>query len=323
MPSTTSRVVSRPFASSTVITPSLPTLSIALLMMSPMVESPLAEMVPTWAISFGSLVLLLSFFSSATTASTALSMPRLISIGLLPAATSLAPSRKMAWARTVAVVVPSPATSEVLEATSFTICAPMFSNLFSSSISFATVTPSLVMVGAPNDFSNTTLRPLGPSVTFTASASVLTPLRIASRARTSNRISLAAILVSPSVSKGLRLLDDAEDVFLAHHEVFLAVDLDLRAGVLREEHAVARLDVQGAHLSVLQDLPVSDGDDLAFDGLLLGGVGDDDATLRLLFFLHSLDDDAILQRPNLHEVFLQVMGLSWHSYGESAKARAM
>ena len=47
----------------------------------------------------------------------------------------------------------------------------MFSNLFSSSISFATVTPSLVMVGEPNDFSITTLRPLGPRVTFTASAS--------------------------------------------------------------------------------------------------------------------------------------------------------
>ncbi len=80
------------------------------------------------------------------------------------------------------MVVPSPATSEVLEATSFTICAPMFSNLFSSSISFATVTPSLVMVGEPKLFSMTTFRPFGPSVTFTASASVFTPLRIASRA---------------------------------------------------------------------------------------------------------------------------------------------
>ncbi len=92
----------------------------------------------------------------------------------------------MAWASTVAVVVPSPATSEVLEATSFTICAPMFSNLFSSSISLATVTPSLVMVGEPKLFSMTTLRPFGPSVTLTASARVLTPFRIASR-RASDR----------------------------------------------------------------------------------------------------------------------------------------
>ena len=59
------------------------------------------------------------------------------------------PSRMNACASTVAVVVPSPALSEVLDATSFTICAPMFSNASESSISLATDTPSLVMVGAP------------------------------------------------------------------------------------------------------------------------------------------------------------------------------
>ncbi len=59
----------------------------------------------------------------------ALSMPRLMSIGLMPAATDFRPSRMIACASTVAVVVPSPASSEVLDATSFTICAPMFSNL--------------------------------------------------------------------------------------------------------------------------------------------------------------------------------------------------
>src|SRR5919109_823173 len=129
----------------------------------------------------------------------------------------------------------------------------MFSNLLSSSISLATVTPSLVMVGAPNDFSSTTLRPLGPNVTLTASARVLTPLRIASRARTSKRISLAIALVS-------LLLDHAEDVFLAHHEVFLPVDLDLGPGVLGEQLPVARLDVQRPHLAVFEDLAVADGD---------------------------------------------------------------
>ena len=61
-------------------------------------------------------------------------------------------------------------TSDVLEATSRTICAPIFSSGSRNSISLATVTPSLVMVGPPNFFSRTTLRPLGPSVTFTASA---------------------------------------------------------------------------------------------------------------------------------------------------------
>ncbi len=122
-----------------------------------------------------------SFFTSSVATSTAFSMPRFSAIGLAPAATAFTPSRKIACARMVAVVVPSPATSLVFEATSRTICAPMFSSGSFSSISLATVTPSLVMFGPPNFFSRTTLRPLGPSVTFTASASWLTPRRIACR----------------------------------------------------------------------------------------------------------------------------------------------
>ena len=100
----------------------------------------------------------------------------------------------MAWARTVAVVVPSPAMSEVLEATSRSICAPMFSNLSSSSISLATVTPSLVTRGAPKLFSSTTLRPLGPSVTLTALARMSTPRSMRSRASCENLTSLAAMV---------------------------------------------------------------------------------------------------------------------------------
>jgi len=102
----------------------------------------------------------------------------------------------MACASTVAVVVPSPARSLVFCATSRTICAPIFSNLSSSSISLATVTPSLVMRGAPNDFSMTTLRPFGPSVTFTALASVSTPRIMRSRASPENFTSFAAIVSS-------------------------------------------------------------------------------------------------------------------------------
>jgi hypothetical protein len=91
-----------------------------------------------------------AFFSSSVRATTALSMPRLRSIGFMPAATYFMPSRTIDWASTVAVVVPSPALSLVLEATSLTICAPMFCSLSLSSISLATDTPSLVTVGAPN-----------------------------------------------------------------------------------------------------------------------------------------------------------------------------
>ena len=151
-------------------------------MMFPIVSSLFAEIVPTWAISCVSRVDFDIFVSSPLIDATAASIPRLMSIGFIPATTSLLPSRRIAWARTVAVVVPSPATSEVLLATSFTICAPMFSNLSSSSMSFATVTPSFVTVGEPKLLSSTTLRPFGPSVTRTAFASWLTPLSIFDRA---------------------------------------------------------------------------------------------------------------------------------------------
>jgi len=96
MPSTVSSVVSRPFASSTVITPSLPTFSIASAIFSPISVSPFAEIVPTWAISFRPALGTEIFFSSSTTTSTALSMPRFNDIGLAPAVTDLSPSRKIA-----------------------------------------------------------------------------------------------------------------------------------------------------------------------------------------------------------------------------------
>ena len=193
MPSTTSSSVSKDFASSTVITPSLPTFFIASARNLPISASPLAEIVPTWAISSLEVTFFEFFFRSSTTAATARSMPRLRSIGFIPAATAFEPSFTIACARTVAVVVPSPAKSDDFEATSRTICAPIFSNLSSSSISLATVTPSLVMRGAPYDLSRTTLRPLGPSVTRTALASMSTPRSILSRASTPNFTSLALI----------------------------------------------------------------------------------------------------------------------------------
>src|SRR5262245_33399997 len=291
MPSTTSRTVSIDLASSTVITPSLPTFCIASERILPIRSSLLAEIVPTWAISFESRVGFEILLSSPTIASTARSMPRLSSIGSTPATTSFEPSRKIACAISVAVVVPSPAMSEVLEATSLTIWAPMFSNLSSSSISLATVTPSLVTVGEPKLFSITTLRPRGPSVTRTAFASVLTPTRSFARASWSKRISLAAM-------DRFLLLADAEDVVLADDEVLLAVDVDLAARVLVEEHAVALLDLERVELPVVEHLALADGDDLALAGLLLRSVGDDDAPLALGLFLDALDQNAVLERTD-------------------------
>src|SRR5882724_10826081 len=280
MPSTTSSSVSSDLASSTVITPSLPTFFIASARKRPISLSPLAEMVPTWAISSLEVTFLLFFFRSSTMASTARSMPRLRSIGFMPAATALAPSLTIAAASTVAVVVPSPAMSEVLEATSRTIWAPMFSNLSSSSISLATVTPSLVMRGAPKLLSSTTLRPFGPRVTLTALARTSMPRSILSRASTENLTSLAAMFSVPLMSVDLPASSVAEaahaarrdekrfalrgllaggglvghhahDVALLHDEEILAIDLDLGAGPLAEQHLVADFHVQWDQLSGL------------------------------------------------------------------------
>ncbi len=106
------------------------------------------------------------------------------------------PSFSIACASTVAVVVPSPAISLVFEDTSRTSCAPIFSNLSFREISLATVTPSLVICGAPKERSITTLRPLGPKVTLTASARVFTPAIIFVRAESPNFTSLADIFNS-------------------------------------------------------------------------------------------------------------------------------
>ena len=134
-------------------------------------------------------------FKLATTTSTALSIPRFKSIGLAPAATFLVPPATIACAKTVAVVVPSPAISAVFEATSLTICAPMFSIGSFNSISLATETPSLVTAGEPNFLSITTFLPFGPKVAFTAFANASTPRFKPSRASTPYNIFLLITLI--------------------------------------------------------------------------------------------------------------------------------
>src|SRR6185312_8932224 len=303
MPSTTSSSVSKDFASSTVITPSLPTFFIASARNFPISTSPLAEIVPTWAISSLEVTFFEFFFRSSTTASTARSMPRLRSIGFIPAATAFEPSFTIACARTVAVVVPSPAKSDDFEATSRTICAPIFSNLSSSSISLATVTPSLVMRGAPYDLASTTLRPLGPSVTLTASARISAPRSMRSRASPLNLTSLAAMF-SVSWLSGLLLLggliDHAHDVGLLHDQEILAIELDLGTRPFSEQHAVAGLDVERVKRAALVARAGAGGDDFAFHRLLLHGVGDDDAAGGFRLLLDTTDQDAILQWTQFH-----------------------
>src|ERR1039458_8663978 len=137
-------------------------------------------------------------------------------------------------ANTVAVVVPSPAMSEVFSATSLTIWSPHFSNGSSNSISLATETPSLVTVGDPNFLSKTTLRPRGPKVILTARDNCSTPRKILRRASSSNINCLAPILLPPVI-----LFYNSQNVFFLHDQkLFTFGGGDLCAAVLGEQDAV-------------------------------------------------------------------------------------
>src|SRR3984957_5731915 len=188
----------------------------------------------------------------------------------------------------------------------------MFSNLSSSSISLATVTPSLVMRGAPYDLSRITLRPFGPSVTLTALLRISTPRSIRSRASEEKRTSLADMMFNPWLEmrgragsgrlflRGARALDHPHDVGLLHDQKVLAVDLDFGAGPFAEQHPVARSEFEWRQLPALVPSARPHGDDLALLRLLLDGVGNDDAALRLFLSFNAADDDAVVQWTEFH-----------------------
>ena len=165
-------------------------------------------MVAIWAIDFLPSIFCASWSRLLVMSLTALSIPIFNSIGLAPAATFFKPSLAIACARTVAVVVPSPAMSFVFEATCLHIWAPRFSNGSSKSIDLATVTPSFVTVGAPAPVSIITFLPAGPNVDLTASANWFTPLNNFSLAFVSNLICFAIFSIHKKyrVTRGYPML---------------------------------------------------------------------------------------------------------------------
>src|SRR4051812_7778777 len=121
-----------------------------------------------------------------------------------------------------------------------------------------------------------------------------------SRASAENFTSLAAISIrSVEFFAFRRSGDHAHDVGFLHDQELLAVELDLGAGPLAEQHAVAGLDVEADELAGLVAAARADGDDLALLGLLLGGVRNDDSALGLFLALETTDDDAVVQRTKL------------------------
>ena len=81
------------------------------------------------------------------------------------------------------------------------------------------------------------------------------------------------------LSRGFRLcrrVEHAEDVALLHDEQLLAIEFDLAARPLAEQHTVADLDVEGIDFAGLVAGTRANGDDLALLGLFLGGIGNND-----------------------------------------------
>src|SRR5471030_1981499 len=100
--------------------------------------------------------------------------------------------------------------------------------------------------------------------------------------------------------RGGGTFDDSHDVGLLHDQEILAIELDLGAGPLAEQDAVALLDVERNERALLVAGARADGDDLAFHRLFLGGVRNDDAALGLALFLDALDHYTVVQRTELH-----------------------
>src|SRR4051794_4576195 len=191
------------------------------------------------------------------------------------------------------------------------------------------VTPSLVIVGEPYFLPRTTLRPRGPSVTFTELASLLTPRSNARRASDRNARVLAAIksfrlqmLRAASTCHGSApgrsasrggpevlgpgagplqarpghrlderelLLEDGEHVAGVEDEVVLAAVANLGAAVLAVEHGVADGDVERNALLAVL-VPAARSD------------REDDALLRLL--LGGVRNDDAGRRGGLRVVLL-------------------
>src|SRR6266516_3773195 len=196
--------------------------------------------------------------------------------------------------------------SLVLVATSLASWAPRLSYGFSSSTSFATVTPSLVMVGAPHFLSMTTLRSRGPSVTLTVSASLSTPRSSERRASSSNSRILGIYYLNLRLDRVLSQRADAlrrqnrrsaSVRLLVDDGEYLARVLHLGAAVLAVQHHVADLDIDRHALgSRIVEATRANRKDFALLGLLLGGVRDHQAGRRGLLRFERAYHDPVFER---------------------------
>jgi len=238
-----------------VMTPSLPTFCIALAIIAPISLSPLAEMVRLGRSRHWSRPLRERFWMSVTTASTAASMPRFRSIVFIPAATALEPSRTIACASTAAVVVPSPARSLGLAGDLLDHLGAHVLELVRELDLLGDRDASLGDARGAIGFVEHDVATLG---TERHPDGVGENVDAAQHARAGIAMEFNVFcghVPSPDALGGFLLggglVEHAHDVGFLHDNEVLAIELDLGARPLAEEHAVARLDVERVQGAVL------------------------------------------------------------------------
>src|SRR5208282_3171974 len=95
------------------------------------------------------------------------------------------------------------------------------------------------------------------------------------------------------------LLEDSQDVFLAHDSVLVAVELHLATRVLSEQDLVAGSHLEWDKLAIVSVLALADRDYLTFLGFFLGRVRDNDPALGALLLLDAFDQNPISQWSKL------------------------
>src|SRR5579871_110302 len=87
----------------------------------------------------------------------------------------------------------------------------------------------------------------------------------------------------------------AQNFFFLHDDEIFAVNLDLGAGVLTEQDAVALFDSQREGLAIFVDAALADGNDFALLWLVFSGVRDDDSATGSGGLFHALDENAVVE----------------------------
>src|SRR6185503_4193579 len=93
--------------------------------------------------------------------------------------------------------------------------------------------------------------------------------------------------------------DEGEDVLLGQDQELLTIELEFGARVLLEQDLVAFLELDRDALPVFIAIARTDCEDLALLGLLLRGVREIDAGVRLLLAVEGFDDDPGAERLEL------------------------